>query len=1449
MKKIVILLLWSVITVAIFAQDYTPGELIIKTSSPLELERNSLGLAELDSYLSEKGLIDIQLISSGTTGEYFVARVSEAIDIENISSLRFEGVEYIEPNYLSEFLVYPNDPLLYEQYMDIINVPSAWNITTGRKDILVAVVDSGTHSDHPDLQNNLYINQLEIPSELLNDIDINQDNEASNLELLAWFEAENLDLDNDGVISHQDIIAEQSPLINGIDNDENGYIDDIWGWDFTDAGELANIASGDYLLQDNDPEDEYNHGTHVAGIIGASSNNGEGISGVCWEVRILSIRAGFKTADGLSGVLQDDDAAAGIIYAADMGADIINLSWGDYVYAAIIADACEYAYNRGSIIVVSAGNTASSGLMYPARLAHTISVGAVDGQGDRFWQSSYGEYLDIMAPGVSVMSCFDIEEPYYEQMSGTSMSAPYISGALALLLAYKPDLSFEEIRARLAYSAIDLGEPGKDVYYGNGLLDAYTLLQIEDTPYIEITFPFDNAGISNSTNIFGTVTAPGFSRYSVMFSLEKEPGSLDWLSVEYPHENSPHWQNEAVIDGEIAWFEIPGEDSDCIVKVEVVTISNQHYEYIFNLNIDQTPPELSESETSMQSRYEGENLVNYLKLKYNEPVDLEVIMQSSDSLPFTLYSSETDSLHFLKLPVLQQPGNYSAEIHATNICGLTTISDIMEDLPVQRYCLDYSSWEYSVTAEALVCLPGSFDYDEDGLSNDILGMHLDEELNRTISIWEDTGNSLQQREVISGLSDYFWPHSIGNISLNSFEVVGVEANSATVYEVNGANATLSWTLNNSYGGSFIDYNGDGIDDLALIQNFTMGNITYRVMGLHKKFGNSWQTQYIIINHTDTYSKNEFLNKVECRDLDNDGKQNIIACDNDGDVIIYEQPSAELPFEPIWQQRMPVRDADYLISGNFRMADSTDFCVGAWNYDSKNDSKTFTCFVFFSAVGDDDNYVATDTLYFDEYRETNGITCSDLDGDGDEELIFALDPNLYIVDYIDSDGDDINDTYMPVWKGISDQHYPHTVSALPAMNGNYGRIIANSLFSGDRKSNYIMPREEFSGPPSIEGFQVAVLDQNSISLTWLPSSTAEAYRIYRKAATENDWQEILLTETTEISFIDTGLVPASAWDYRIMAFSSSYDPSESLPTFWQTASPNYPPALTEDVKMTSPWNLELIFDQPLANTAVNTGHYLVNNDLGRPASVNLIYQKKGVMLSFHNQIPENDNYQIGIESLTSETGIPLSNSVYSFDWQPDTFAPRIISSEIVEPRKVAIRFNETIDQETAYQLSNYNLTATLADPHNYITQVLPEYEQVYIILASDVAASNQPYYLKINGICDLSGNEINNLGNKTYFTLTDRTLINMVAYPNPFETGKYEEFRFASLPLGESGDLWIYDLTGGLVFHASFAPRTVLENYYSWKGKNNSGNKVSSGMYFYIMQIGENRQRGKIAVIN
>ena len=346
-----------------------------------------------------------------------------------------------------------------------------------------------------------------------------------------------------------------------------------------------------------------------------------------------------------------------------------------------------------------------------------------------------------------------------------------------------------------------------------------------------------------------------------------------------------------------------------------------------------------------------------------------------------------------------------------------------------------------------------------------------------------------------------------------------------------------------------------------------------------------------------------------------------------------------------------------------------------------------------------------------------------------------------------------------------------------------------------------------------------------------------------------FQEILITQNVSTEFTDTGLAENVAWAYRLRGYNANYSPTESLPTFWQEVTTASPPGLAEEILMISPWNLQVVFDQPLANASVNTGHYLVNNGIGRPVSVNLIRQKRGVLLTYHNEIISAGGYQLTISDLSAESGITIPDSSYSFNWQEDTFPPQITGCEVTGSKKVRLDFSESIAPDHALDIANYLWEMPEVDKDNYLVSIEVEDNSVYLTLASEICAGNQAYYLRVEKITDLNGNRINNLGNKTYFTLTNSSLENMVAYPNPFYTGKYSEFRFASLPPGQKGEVWIYELTGELVYQSDISPRSLLDNYFAWNGKNNSGKQVSSGLYFYILQIGAELQRGKIAVIN
>ncbi|MFH1784304.1 MAG: S8 family serine peptidase [bacterium] len=387
-------------------------------------------------------------------------------------------IEYVEPNYVYSINAIPNDRyhdskgIIGSSYEDLwglykVSAPDSWDIETGSQDIIVAVVDTGLDRTHGDIANNLWTNQAEIAG-------------------------------------------------NYIDDDNNGYVDDINGWNFVDLS--GNLSDG------------HGHGTHVSGIIAAEGNNSIGISGVCWSGRIMALRGLNDDGYGLTG-----DLAKGIRYAVDHGARIINMSWGGRNVSKLVTEALDYAYEQGCVLVVAAGNSSDDASeFFPANYENAITVGATDVDDRKASFSNYGDMVDVTAPGYNILSLrasgtdmyndgsHTVDE-YYYKASGTSMATPFVSGLAALILSRNPNLTREDVELAIISSVDDIGAVGKDSSFGYGRINAYKALETVNgnLPALEEIGAYDTPGDSGGhiTVFWSEGSLPsGVSGYRIYYS-------------------------------------------------------------------------------------------------------------------------------------------------------------------------------------------------------------------------------------------------------------------------------------------------------------------------------------------------------------------------------------------------------------------------------------------------------------------------------------------------------------------------------------------------------------------------------------------------------------------------------------------------------------------------------------------------------------------------------------------------------------------------------------------------------------------------------------------------------------------------------------------------------------------------------------------------------------------
>ena len=239
------------------------------------------------------------------------------------------------------------------------------------------------------------------------------------------------------------------------------------GIDLTHADLAGKLVPGyDFVNGDNDPDDDYFHGTWVAGIAAAATDNGLGIAGTAWGSKLMPVKV--LDSDGWGSYA---DVASGIIYAADHGAHVINMSLSGPSRSATLEAALAHAHASGCVIVSAAGNYDSPLPQYPAAYPESISVAATDEDDQRATFSNYGTTIELSAPGVNILGTYYIGNRYVST-EGTSASAPFVSGVAALVISGDPDLTNEQVREVLRSSAVDLGTPGWDQYFGYGRIDA-----------------------------------------------------------------------------------------------------------------------------------------------------------------------------------------------------------------------------------------------------------------------------------------------------------------------------------------------------------------------------------------------------------------------------------------------------------------------------------------------------------------------------------------------------------------------------------------------------------------------------------------------------------------------------------------------------------------------------------------------------------------------------------------------------------------------------------------------------------------------------------------------------------------------------------------------------------------------------------------------------------------
>ena len=1303
-----------------------------------------------------------------------------------------------------------DDSVARQWYLPYIQAYQAWDLTRGRSDIRIGVIDTGLDYLHPEFEGQIAINSAE--------------DRNGNGRFEPWPVSE--------------VRGGLSGDFDGLDNDGNGYVDDVIGYDFVD--QPRSPFGGDYLNPDPDPRDDNNHGTVVSGVIAARMDNGLGGAGLAPDCRVMALRA-----FGADGAGEDDDIARAIIYATDQGVRILNFSFGDIYPSTLMHAAIQYAHSQGVVMVASAGNATGDELHYPSGYPEVISVSATAAdlamEREFLWPlSSYGLTVDLAAPGSQIFTTTRLdtaangEVTAYTVTQGTSLSAPMVSAAVGLLFAYRGYRQPGQVRGILSSSADDVSEPGWDHFTGGGRLNVFRALQVVGNPEVQLLSPAHDSGSDRDTVwITGTVLDPELTGYT----LEYQAGTTDESPWQPILEGA---QYQVVADTLGVWDLSALPEGEYTLRLRVNRSNGFTLEDRVRFVRDQTPPELEVRRAVPIWDNEQRAWLLVYRASDASEVTLHYRRQGSSTFRQRVYDRRTRNGEFLLAGSDLGAGDWEYFLRAENLAGLVSETPLQAFSFTPTYINREGYREKPYLLAAGQYLERAFDFDGDGLREVVMSRYQRNFSPGRVLWYEFAGDRFLLLDSLD-IKPVLLPRDVGDVDADGRLELIVSVNDSLLVLEQGEGGGLPREEryrnegNERYPAGFRDTDGDGRPELVLKD--------FEDYYIYRWDGNTFTPAATLADVSPDYAGSNAPRAVTA-DFDGDGRPETAYQDFDGDLLIYEHVSAQNYALRLLDTTDLIREeaGSYLVAGDFDGDGQTELFSALHtslptrrNADFEYDAAYWWLRIW-KSTGDNAYAVVWEDFVYDfDTRDLNAATAGNLDQDPATEILFTSYPRTYLIDWQGGQ-------YGMAWYlyGLAaDRHL------IADFDGNGWQEFG--LSRGD--STIFFEKDlAFTGPAGVYDLSGKVLGPQSVRLDWPASPNASGYEVWRITDPFNNGPVARTDPFAGTSFTDNSLMADTWYAYVIRAVNPALSPDTSDFGNFVFLRPHARPRI-DSAAAAGPRQVEVWFSEPVWDEPDDREHFTLNGQYTPVAIVGHGDPGRKLLLSFTRPMAEGPQ-TLRVDTAFMDVGRapmdPAFNQI-TFDYVPAGGDQLILSRwEALDDKRATLWFNFPLEETSALDTTHYTIA-----PYGRVVGVSwgsDDLDAVTVEIAdARFGALGYPVSLTVREVCAIHDLCMGETGNTATFSSHKEDLSEVFAYPNPVrQHALFEGMRFANLT--QQATIEVFSVSGRFVKRLE---ETDGDGGHQWDLRDLTGKRIKPGLYIYRVsteQEGVEEFVGKFSVV-